>query len=198
MTLDPRPAPEQIGTCHGTRIDIVARDAVDAEVSLAIAGMFTHELGSAPPTGGLRHLDQVLDGAINELRSQGIMTGAAGETLLLTTAHPRIRAATLLVVGLGAPEAWSPAVMRDAVARSVGEALRLGVSSAAFAPGLLDSGLAAADVTGTPTAMLAGLLDGIGNGSAVTLERWQFCAGLTHFEQTARVFRIALAALTGA
>lgn len=182
-----------IGVWHGVRIDIAPRDAVSAEVAVAIAGIFTREIGRGKPGGGLANLDAALGGAITRLRSDGIFAAEPGEVLTLSAPARPIHADTVLAIGLGDPEAWTPATMRHAVATAVRETIRLDAVSAAFAPSLLDSGLDPATLGGTPDAMLAGLCDALPRDRPppTTLSRWVFCAGAARFDAVVQSFREA-------
>lgn len=192
-----------IGTWARVRIDVAPRDAVSAEVSVAIAGVFSCEIGRNTPGGGLGNLDAALGGAITRLRADGIFRAEPGDVLTLSAPARPIHAATVLAIGLGNPAAWTPAVMRQAVATVAREVIRLDASSAAFAPSLLDSGLAPDRLDGTPEAMLEGLFDALpggrrddlrgeqGDDRSGALSRWLFCVGAARFEAAADVFRDA-------
>jgi hypothetical protein len=184
-----------IGSCAGVRVEIAPHDAVAVDTALAIAGMFEQEIGAERPVGGLGNLDRALGGALTRLRSDGIFTGRLGAMLTLSTAEHPVHAGSVLVVGLGDPHSWRPALMRSAVAAAAREAIRLGVISAGFAPGLLDSGLAADRLDGVPDAMLAGLRDALTGDPPDMMVRWVFCTGTTHFAATTAAFRRGLARL---
>jgi len=182
-----------IGRWRGVRIDIAPRDAVSAEVAVAIAGVFSYEIGRNKPGGGLGNLDAALGGAITRLRADGIFRAEPGEVLILSAPARPIQATTVLAIGLGNRAAWTPAVMRQAVATAARETIRLDADSAAFAPSLIDSGLNPDDLSGTPQAMLEGLFDALpddrrDDGSG-RLSRWLFCVGAVRFDAMAEVFR---------
>ncbi len=182
-----------IGTWHGVRVDVAPRDAVSAEVAVASAGVFMREIGRDRPVGGLGNLDAALGGAITRLRADGIFRAGLGEVLTLSAPAPPIHATTVLAIGLGDPAVWTPATMRHAVAAAVRETIRLDAVSAAFAPSLLDSGLAQDTLAGTPDAMLGGLFDALPRDRPppATLRRWVFCAGAARFDAVVEVFRAA-------
>lgn len=182
-----------IGMWQGVRIDVAPRDAVSAEVSVASAGVFTREIGRDKPGGGLGNLDAALGGAIMRLRADGIFRAGPGEVLTLSAPARPIHANTVLAIGLGDPDAWTPATMRQAVATAVRETIRLDARSAAFAPSLLDSGLNPDTLGGTPDAMLAGLFDALplDRSKPATLSRWVFCAGAARFDAVVQTFREA-------
>lgn len=184
-----------IGTCGGVEIGVAPHDAVTVDAALAIAGMFERELGRERPAGGLDHLDRALGGAITRLRADGIFSGGLGAMLTLSTPEPPVRAGSILVMGLGDPGPWRPDTMRTVLACAAREAVRLDVVSAGFAPGLLDSGLHPDRLAGVSDAMLAGLLDGLGDGRRGALTHWIFCTGATHLDATVAVFRQGFARL---
>ncbi len=180
-----------IGTWRGVRIDVAPRDAVSAEVAVAIAGVFSREIGRNTPGGGLGNLDAALGGAITRLRADGIFRADPGEVLTLSAPARPIHATTVLAIGLGDPALWTPAVMRQAIATAARETLRLDAESAAFAPSLLDSGLDPDGLAGTPEAMLEGLFDAIRGDQLGTLSRWMFCVGAARFDAMTDVFHDA-------
>jgi hypothetical protein len=194
--------PHPVGSAFGASIEVAAWDAVGAEVDLSCAGMFTREAG-AGLSGGLAHLDAALEGRLLELRRSGSLTGRLGECLLLDSPPAAIRARAVLLVGLGEPEGWSTANLREALRAAGAFALALGVRSAAFAPGMLDSGLAPDQTFGSPTEMTDGLaaalkardvLVKMGLAEAPRLERWVFDVGEARLTSATEQFRKALAA----
>jgi hypothetical protein len=179
-----------IGVWQGVRIDVAPRDAVSVDVAVASAGVFVHEIGRARPGGGLGNLDAALGGAITRLRADGIFRADLNDVLTLSAPARPILATTVLAIGLGDPTAWSPATMRQVVATAAREVIRIEATSAAFAPGLLDSGLNPDDLAGTPDAMLAGLIDALPHGPPhpARLSRWVFCVGAGRFDAMVEVF----------
>ena len=184
-----------IGVWGGVSIELAPRDAVSADVAVAIAGVFAREIGRDKPGGGLGNLDAALGGAITRLRADGIFRAGVGDVLTLSAPARPIHARTVLAIGLGDPAVWTPAVMRQAVATAVRETIRRDAVSAAFAPSLLDSGLAPDSVKGTPDAMLAGLIDALADDRTSTLSRWMFCVGAARFDGMVDVFRAAFGRL---
>lgn len=184
-----------IGICAGVRIDVAPHDAVTVDSAVAIAGMFEREVGQERPVGGLGHLDRALGGAITRLRADGIFSGSLCAMLTLSTPGPPVRAGSILLIGLGDPDLWRPDTMRGVVASAVREARRLDRVSAAFAPGLLDSGLQPDRLSDVSDAMLAGALDGLADADGGSLTRWIFCTGPTHFDETTAAFHQGFARL---
>lgn len=186
-----------VGSAFDVTLDVAAWDGAGAQVDLSCAAMFSEEPAGAP-TGGLAHLDAALGGRLLELRREGHFTGAPGECLLISQPPETVAAKALLVVGLGHPQGWTPLHLREAVRSAATFALALGVRSAAFAPGMRDSGLSADGTAGAPAHMIAGLaaalatrhrLVAMGLAPAPVLERWAFDVGAERLEAAAREFR---------
>lgn len=187
-----------IGSAFGVSVEVAARDAVGAEVDLSCAALFSRQVGSAPLTGGLAHLDAALAGRLAELRRDGIFTGRTGECLLVPTPPDSVRAAALLLVGLGDPDNWSTERLQDAVRAAAEFALVTGAKSAAFAPGMLDSGITPEDTTGAAAPMMAGLADALrarsrlidlGLAEPAMLQRWTFDVGAARLSAATLQFR---------
>lgn len=125
---------------------------------LQVACVFEYvenDIFKSPPAlpaavNGLVHLDHDLNGIITDIRSSGKFAGHAFETLLITPPAGTIAAKKLLLVGLGNRDNFTPGVMISAGSVAMREALRLGVSSYAFASDLKDAGI------DSPTALIAG------------------------------------------
>lgn len=190
-----------VGDCLGVAVDVAAWDAVRAPVDLSVACMFTHEPAGAILTGGLAHLDQALAGSLTRLRAEGTFSAEARATLLLAPPPGTLAGQTLLVVGLGAPQAWRPSVMAQATRAVVAIAGALDASSVAFAPSIKDAGLTAPVLQDFDQAMIDGLVSGLtlaarltdlGLGKPIALRRWTFDANAAHIAQVATAFRTAL------
>ncbi|MBO9723336.1 MAG: hypothetical protein J7530_03055 [Novosphingobium sp.] len=189
-----------VGAASGVSIEVAAWDAVGAEVDLSCAGMFAREAGSQL-SGGLAHLNAALEGRLLDLRRSGSFTGRLGECLLLDSPPAPVRAPALLLVGLGEPDGWSTAHLREALRAAGTFALALGVRSAAFAPGMLDSGLLPDQTLGAPAHMTGGLAQALkargtlvemGLARAPRLERWIFDVGEARLTSAIENFRDAL------
>lgn len=183
-----------VGSLFGVSIDVAAWDAVGAEVALSCAAVFAHEAGGVPLSGGLAHLDTALSGRLVDLRREGAFTAAAGECLLIPRPAPgTIAAEAVLLVGLGDPDGWSAVRLRDAVRAAAEFALALEVRSAAFAPGMLDSGIVPEAAAGAIAHMADGLAAALrararlvdyGLAGSPRLERWVFDAGAARLAGT--------------
>jgi hypothetical protein len=197
--------PEQktLGSWQGVSLDIAAWDGVAADVDLSFACMFTHELDDGP-RGGLLHLDHALSGMLVRLRDEGVFLGAPMETLLISQPPVTIAARAVMMIGMGAPSQWTTAVTANAVATAVRAATQLGVASAAFAPSLLDTGLAPKGTTNTASEMMKAVTRAIdaqvrlatyGLAPAPSLRRWVFDVGEAGFAGAAEQFQASLVQL---
>jgi hypothetical protein len=198
---------QTIGSYREVAIDIAGWDSTAATVDLSCACMFTHEAHGAKLGCGLAHLDQALGGTLTAMRRDGLFRAERGESLFLSTPAAGVAAKALLVIGLGAPEDWSPQVMESAVRQAVGTAFFRPIRSIALAASMLDGGLTPAETAGASLAMLRGLtgvLDAAAHLRAMnfveplTLTRWVFDVGVARFEAATAQFRSELAALSPA
>lgn len=194
------PKQQTLGSWQGVSLDIVAWDGVAADVDLSFACMFTHEL-EGEPRGGLLHLNQSLSGMLVRLRDEGVFLGAPMETLLISRLPAAFTARAVMVIGMGAPSEWSTAVTAEAVATAVRAATQLRVASAAFAPSLLDAGLAPKGTTNTASEMMKAVTRAIDAqvslaaydlAPAPSLRRWVFDVGEASFAAAAEQFRSTL------
>lgn len=190
--------PGMIGYQFGTRIEVRVVDATDADATIAVVGMFSHEPPATPLSGGLLRLDQAMGGALLRMRADGIFAGAVGETMMFSTPAPPVRAGSILVVGLGDPLEWTVEVMRRAVAAAACTVIQIGADDVAFAPSVLDGGLRPEQVAGIENAMLGGLWEVLSASTGRTPERWTFCVGDARFQMAKEEFTLALDALAAA
>jgi hypothetical protein len=189
------PTSRSIGSWRGTRIEVAAGHVAQIPATLAIAGMFAREPEGTTLSGGLRHLDEALGGAICRMRSDGIFDGRIGETLVLSAPPPPVRANSILIIGLGEPGDWLPDVMRHVVELAARRAIQLAASSVAFASGLLDGGMSVDILLGTEMAMMSGLRNELGAAALPQPERWVFCAPAQQFDVAVRNFALAFEGL---
>ncbi|WP_322023759.1 M17 family peptidase N-terminal domain-containing protein [Burkholderia sp. BCC1977] len=194
---------QSIGRWRDVSFEVAAWDGVGAQVDLSCGCMFAHEATGDGPTGGLRHLDIALSGALTGLRREGHFRAAPMETLLISHPPAGIAARTLLLVGLGDPASWTIERTADAVATAARTAMQQGVESAAFAPSILDGGLTTAATAGMPQAMVKAVLAVIdtryriaelGLAAPPFLRRWVFDVGAARFDGAVEHFGNALAA----
>lgn len=202
MDIPPRVSePQVLGSRQGVSLDIAAWDGAAADVDLSVACMFTRELEGGL-RGGLLHLDRALSGKLVRLRDEGVFLGEAGETLLISLPPETVAARAVMVVGVGEPSRWTPAVTAQAVKVAIGTAVQLGVTSAAFAPSLLDSGWGPEATAGVASAMMKAAIGTIdahmsiaahGLAPPPSLRRWVFDVGAAGLASAAAQFRAALA-----
>ncbi|WP_233523573.1 M17 family peptidase N-terminal domain-containing protein [Dyella solisilvae] len=194
------PEQQSLGSWQGVTLDIAAWDAVAADVDLSFACMFTHEL-DGEPRGGLLHLNQALSGRLVQLRDEGVFLGAPMETLLISKPPTTFAARAVMVIGMGVPSQWATALTAQAVATAVRAATQLRVASAAFAPSLLDAGIAPNQTTNTASEMMKAVTLAIdaqvslatnGLAPAPSLRRWVFDVGAAGFAAAAGEFRATL------
>lgn len=204
-TISGRHMPEHqtLGHWKGVSIDVAVMDGVMADVDLSFACMFTRELDGGP-RGGLLHLNQALSGMLVRLREEGAFLGEPMETLLISQPPAGIAARAVMVIGMGDPSAWTPAVTGRAVTTAIGAAVQRGVGSAAFAPSLLDSGLMPQATSGVASVMMKAATRAIdaqisiaayGLAPTPSLRRWAFDVGAAGFAAATKQFQVALAQL---
>lgn len=146
------------GKVDGVTIEGMVQGPSTEVTPLQIACVFEYTEGdifNSPPAlppavNGMVHLDQDLKGIITDIRKSGQFTGHAFETLLITPPAGSISAKRVLLIGLGDRNKFTPDLMTDIARVAMREALRLGVSSYAFASDLKDAGI------DSPTAVVAG------------------------------------------
>ncbi|RQZ42245.1 peptidase M17 [Burkholderia sp. Bp9090] len=192
-----------IGRWREVSFEVAAWDGVGAQVDLSCGCMFAREATGDGPTGGLRHLDLALSGALTGLRREGRFLAAPMETLWISHPPAGIAARALLLVGLGDPASWTIERTADAVATAARTAIQQEVESAAFAPSILDGGLTTVATEGMPQAMVKAVLAAIDTGYRVAelglaappaLRRWVFDVGAARFDGAVEHFGNALAA----
>ena len=145
------------GTIDGVQIEGMVQGPSTEKTPLQIACVFEYTEGdifNSPPAlpaavNGMVHLDHDLSGIITDIRKSGKFTGHAFETLLLTPPAGAVSARQVLLIGLGDRTKFSPDLMTSIGAVAMREALKLGVSSYAFASDLKDAGI------DSPTALVA-------------------------------------------
>jgi len=146
------------GTIDGVQIEGMVQGPSTEVTPLQIACVFEYTEGdifNSPPAlpaalNGMVHLDHDLKGIITELRKDGKFAGHAFETLLISPPSGLVSAKQVLLIGLGDRNKFNPDLMTSIGAVAMREALKLGVSSYAFASDLKDAGI------DSPTALVAG------------------------------------------
>jgi leucyl aminopeptidase len=145
------------GVIDGVSIEGMVKGPSTEITPLQVACVFEYTEGDifkSPPAlpateNGMVHLDEALNGIITAIRKSGKFTGHAFETLLITPPTGAISAKQLLLIGLGDRSKFTPELMIAIGGVAMREALRLGVSSFAFASDLKDGGI------DSPTSLVA-------------------------------------------
>ncbi|WP_342251597.1 M17 family peptidase N-terminal domain-containing protein [Sphingomonas sp. OTU376] len=186
-----------VGKLRNIAVEVAAWDGSRAEVDLSCICMFTREIGTSSVKGGLAHVDLALGGNLLGLRKDGVFRARVGEALLIDEPPSSIAASALLLIGLGNPVDWTAETLEAAVHLAANTAFALKSRSAAFAPGMLDSGLLPDQTRGAPTHMVKGLIAAVdaqarlrelGLTRQTALERWVFDVGAPRFEDAAMQF----------
>lgn len=146
------------GTIDGIAIQGVVQGPSAQVSDLQIACLFEYTEGdifNSPPAlpaalNGLVHLDHDTRGLITDLRKSGKFVGRANETILINPPRGTIGGKSLLLIGLGDRNKFTPELMIGVGSVAMREALKLGVSNFAFASDLKDAGI------DSPTALVAG------------------------------------------
>lgn len=145
------------GTVDGVAIEGMVQGPSADSTPLQVACVFEYTEGdiyTSPPAlpaalNGMVHLDEGLNGIITDIRKSGKFSGHAFETILITPPPGMIAAKKLLLIGLGDKTKFTPDMMTEVAQIALREALRLGVTSYAFASDLKDGGI------DSPTALVA-------------------------------------------
>jgi len=198
---------QSIGVWRGVSLEVAAWDAAHAEVDLSAVCMFTHEIAEAGLKGGLLHLDQALSGGLAELCRSGEFKADFMETLLISKPPSTIRAAALLVIGLGNPSSWTAATTAHAVKAVARAAVYRGDRSVAFAPSLLDSRLTSSQTGDVALDMMRAVIEIIevqtrvverGLAHTPRLQHWIFDVGLSRADAVTEHFREGFQSITSA
>jgi hypothetical protein len=190
-----------IGTWHGVAFEVAVWDAVAAEVELSAACLFEHEAVGALLKGGAKHLDDALGNALSSLRTSGHFRAKAGQSLLLDRPPTGIAGRAVLILGLGDPAVWTPAVSGSAVALTLQCAIARKAASAAFAPSLLDAGVDGGHAGAALLPAAAAAIEAAHEAASMSLaeplvlQRFAFDAGPAHLETALHHFRNAFATL---
>jgi hypothetical protein len=122
----------------GLTVRLDVQSPVDHAVPLVAVGVIA-PVADEPLQGSVARLDQLLGGAIEDLRRRD-GGPRLGESRLLISA-PGVSAPRVLLVGLGAARDVRTEALAVAGRVAVQQALELGVSAIGFAPGLRDAGV---------------------------------------------------------
>ncbi|WP_373882763.1 M17 family peptidase N-terminal domain-containing protein [Acinetobacter pittii] len=131
----------KIGHYQNLDIELVTWDCTTAEVELSCACIFEHEMNNRSFSGGLAHLDEALNGRLNEIRENNWFSAQLNDALLINQTPSTIQASKVLLIGMGRPEDFTVEKIGTAIKTAVKTAHQLELKSVAFAPSILDTGL---------------------------------------------------------
>ncbi|MFW1922784.1 M17 family peptidase N-terminal domain-containing protein [Acinetobacter geminorum] len=131
----------KIGHYQNLDIELVTWDCTTAEVELSCACIFEHEMNNRSFSGGLAHLDEALNGRLNEIRENNWFSAQLNDALLINQTPSTIQASKVLLIGMGRPEDFTVEKIGTAIKTAVKTARQLELKSVAFAPSILDTGL---------------------------------------------------------
>jgi Cytosol aminopeptidase family, N-terminal domain len=193
---------------NGVTIKVRMEGPYTADVPLQIVCYFKYmPAGAKRMTGAPVELDKRLGGVIAALRQRGEFAGDELETLLITPPKNSIKAARLLLIGLGPEENLSAKVLERVGRAALREAARLGVQQVGFAPLIRDQGstkLPAGDVElAVVKAMLLAYdtdrrMQKQGLAPAYALNEWIVEAGPAYFDETVEATTAAIKAAESA
>lgn len=185
----------KIGHYQNLDIELVTWDCASAEVELSCACIFEHEMNNRSFSGGLAHLDEALNGRLNEIRKNNWFSAKIGDSLLLNQTPSTIQAPKVLLIGMGAPEDFTVDRIETAIKTVVKTAHQLEMKSVAFAPSILDTGLN--PPAGLNELMLRSLKEELDKHHQLYLqnlvkkseiERWVFDAGFQNYDAKAEQY----------
>ncbi|GAM29796.1 hypothetical protein P23_0291 [Acinetobacter calcoaceticus] len=186
----------KIGHYQSLDIELVTWDCTTAEVDLSCACIFEHEMNNRSFSGGLAHLDDALNGRLNEIRKNNWFSANLNDALLINQTPSTIQASKVLLIGMGAPEDFNVEKIGTAIKTAVKTAHQLELKSVAFAPSILDTGLN--PPSGLNELMLRSLKDELDRHNQLYLqnlvkkseiERWIFDAGFQNYDVKAEQYR---------
>lgn len=151
---------QTLGERRGVQFRVAQIDVVSEDVDLLVVGMFEHG-GSNRPTGGANQLDTVLHGTLRRLREGGIFKGTIGETLMLSTPPPPIKARSLMLIGMGGSTPYPHSSIGVLTELAMRTALRMEARSAGCLLTWSEREIPSDLVEETATAMMDGALRAI-------------------------------------
>ncbi|MCU4562943.1 M17 family peptidase N-terminal domain-containing protein [Acinetobacter sp. WU_MDCI_Abxc222] len=179
----------KIGHYQNLDIELVTWDCTTAKVELSCACIFEHEMNNRSFSGGLAHLDEALNGRLNEIRENNWFSAQLNDALLINQTPSTIQASKVLLIGMGRPEDFTIEKIGTAIKTAVKTAHQLELKSVAFAPSILDTGLNAP--ANLNELMLRSLKEELDRHHQLHLqnlvkkseiERWIFDSGFQNYE----------------
>lgn len=134
---------------------VVQKSCIDVECDALIVNLFE---GVSVPGGATGTVDAALDGTISALISSGELTGRLGQTVVVRSAG-RIRARSVVVVGLGKPDTFDLDCVRQ-VSAAAARAAR-GTKAARIASIVHGAGTGAVDPEAAAQATVEGAILGL-------------------------------------
>jgi len=145
-------------------IQILVQSPAETKTDLQVICLFR----SSPVNtlhGSLTEMDEKLKGLLDRVRKPDLFRGELGETLLLTPPPAgSLGAKTLLIIGLGDSQTFSPQRMQLVGEILYDEASRLGVAHPFFAPTILDGGVSKFTTGEVAEQVIAGFLRAAATG----------------------------------
>lgn len=179
----------KIGHYQNLDIELVTWDCTTAKVELSCACIFEHEMNNRSFSGRLAHLDEALNGRLNEIRENNWFSAQLNDALLINQTPSTIQASKVLLIGMGRPEDFTIEKIGTAIKTAVKTAHQLELKSVAFAPSILDTGLNAP--ANLNELMLRSLKEELDRHHQLHLqnlvkkseiERWIFDSGFQNYE----------------
>ncbi|PVX30336.1 M17 family peptidase N-terminal domain-containing protein [Sphingomonas pokkalii] len=180
-----------IGEWRGVVFDVAQIDVTAASDDLLIVGMLEKDVPGRG-NGGATELDHALHGTLSRLRAGGIFNGDFGETLMLTRPPAPIRAASLMLIGMGASPAIAPGPAGDLTELAMRTALRIGAGSVACLLGWSELDIPADQVAQSAAAMMHGALRAVDAHPNRARMRWTFDVRNGHADRTEEALCAAL------
>ena len=190
----------KIGHYQNLDIELMTWDCTSAEVDLSCACIFEHEMDNRSFSGGLAHLDDALNGRLNEIRKNNWFSAKLNDALLINQTPSTIQASKVLLIGMGAPEEFTLERIETVIKTVVKTAHQLELKSVAFAPSILDTGLN--PPAGLNELMLRSLKEELDRHTQLYLqhlvkkseiERWIFDSGFQNYDVKAEQYRTSFA-----
>jgi hypothetical protein len=153
--------------------------------------------------GSLVETDQKLKGLLVSIRNPSRFRGELGETLLLVPPPDSLAAKSLLMIGLGDSESYTPQRMELVGSIVYSESSRLGIQHPFFAPTVIDGGVSKFSAGDTAEQFYAGFLRGArthkfladrGASRRAVIEDLTYLAGPAHATDTQHGLERAVAA----
>lgn len=183
-----------IGAWRGVSFAVAQIDVLKAEDDLLVVGMLERDVAGGP-RGGADAVDDALHGTLFRLREGGIFSGGFGETMMLTRPPSPIRAATLMLIGMGASLSGNPEAVGNLTGLAMRAALRIGAASVGCLLGWSEFEVPDSLIAPSAAAMMRGALAAIdAQVGQMAAMQWTFDIRNGAAVRTTAALRDALAA----